>query len=328
MVISRTPFRISLFGGGTDFPVWYEEHSGAVISATIDKYCYVMARYLVPIFDCRYRIRYTLQELVDRVEDIRHPSVRECLKFLGIEEGLEIQHNTDLSAGIGMGSSSSFTVGLLNVLYALNGGMISKHQLTLDAIYVEQDIIGESVGDQDQTAAAYGGFNYIWFGGNQKVTVQPMTIGTENIRFLESHLMLFFTGFTRDSAELSKALIEETPNKVQELSLLSEIRNEAFQVLNVSPIDITRLGVLLDESWRVKSGLTKKITNERIDELYKVARDNGALGGKITGAGGGGCMLFLVRPYDRIRVREALKSIVEIPFKFEYEGSKIIYCAS
>lgn len=327
MVISRTPFRISLFGGGTDFPVWYKEHSGAVISTTIDKYCYVTARYLVPIFDARYRIRYTSREEVDHIDQIRHPSVRECLKFLDIEEGIEIQHNTDLSSGIGMGSSSSFTVGLLNALYALNGKMISKHQLALDAIHVEADLIGESVGDQDQTAASYGGFNYIQFGGNQRISVQPMTIGIENIRFLESHLMLFFTGFTRDSAELSKALIEETPNKVQELSSLSEIRDEALQILNSSLIDISRLGVLLDESWRVKSSLTKKITNKRIDDLYELARNSGALGGKITGAGGGGCMLFLVRPYDRDRVRNALKSIVEIPFQFEYEGSKIIYSA-
>jgi len=328
MIISRTPFRISFFGGGTDYPVWYEENGGIVLSTTINKYCYINCRYLPPFFPYNYRIRYSLHEEVQSVSEIKHPSVRECLKFVNLDNrGVEIQHNADVPAMSGLGSSSSFTVGLLNVLCALKGKMITKRQLALDAIHVEQNRIKENVGTQDQTAVAFGGFNKIEFGGEQEITVQPVTICKEKLDLLQRSLMLFFTGFSRKASDIAGEQIKRTPEKKKELETMIGLVEEAVNILNNSKDTLADFGRLLHEQWMIKRSLTSKISSSFIDETYEAAVGDGALGGKLLGAGGGGFMLFFVRPEDQPKVKERLRKLLYVPFSFENLGSQIIYYA-
>ena len=325
MVISRTPFRISFFGGGTDYPAWYKDNGGVVLGATIDKYCYVIVRYLPPFFNYKYRIRYSHREETQTIDEIKHPSVRECLRFLKFDRGVEIQHNADLPAQSGIGSSSAFTVGLLNALYALKEKMVTKRQLALDAIHVEQQRIGESVGSQDQTFAAFGGFNKITFGGEQEVVVQPIIVDHEKLERLQQHFVLFFTGFSRNASEIAAEQISKIPERKKELQAMQHLTEEAINVLccnGASPDDI---GKLLHETWQVKRSLTSKITTSAIDEIYQAGRSAGAVGGKLLGAGGGGFILFLVKPELQPALREKLKKLVYVPFKFEDLGTQIIY---
>ena len=325
MIISRTPFRISFFGGGTDYPVWYRENGGAVLATSINKYCYITARYLPPFFDHKYRIRYLIREEVQNISEIKHPSARECLAFLNFDQGVEIQHNSDLPARIGVGSSSAFTVGLLNTLYALKGKMVTKRQLALEAIHIEQDRIKENVGSQDQTTVAFGGFNKIEFGGEQHIQVQPVTLNTKKLQIFQDHLMLFFTGFSRTASEIAGEQIKKTPEKRKELIRMAEMVDEAVSILNSSNSDITDFGRLMHETWMIKRSLTNKITTPFIDNVYEIAIKVGALGGKLLGAGGGGCILFFVKPEDQPKVKEKLKNLLYVPFKFENLGSQIIY---
>lgn len=327
MIISRTPFRISFFGGGTDYPVWYRENRGAVLATSINKYCYITARYLPPFFDHKYRIRYSKREEVQKISEIKHPSVRECLAFLNFNQGVEIQHNSDLPAGIGVGSSSAFTVGLLNTLYALKGKMVTKRQLALEAIEIEQYRIKENVGSQDQTTAAFGGFNKIEFGGEQRVQVQPITLNAKKLQLFQDHLMLFFTGFTRRASEIAGEQIKKIPEKRKELIRMAEMVDEAVSILNSSNSDITDFGRLMHETWMIKRSLTNKITTPFIDNVYEIAIKVGALGGKLLGAGGGGCILFFVEPKNQSKVKEKLKNLLYVPLKFESLGSQIIYYA-
>lgn len=323
MIISRTPFRMSFFGGGTDYQGWFDDNKGAVLATTIDKYCYITCRYLPPFFDHKSRIIYSVTEHVKSVADIDHPSVREVLRFLNIHEGIEIHHDGDLPARTGLGSSSAFTVGLLNSLYALKGQMVTKERLAKEAIYVEQEMIKESVGCQDQMLAAYGGFNYIEFGGTNHLTVQPVTMPVEKVNMLQDHLMLFFTGFSRTASEIAQHQIKNIPNKKQELLRMYEMVQEAVSILNGN--DILAFGRLLDESWKLKRSLSEKVSNEHIDEIYEAARRSGAIGGKLLGAGGGGFVLLFVEPSKKPKVREALKTLLEIPIKFENLGTQIIF---
>ena len=328
MIISRTPFRISFFGGGTDYPVFYEENGGAVISTTMNKYSYVTCRYLPPFFDYKYRIRYTIREETQSISEIKHPSVRECLDFMNLgNRGVEIQHNADLPAMSGLGSSSAFTVGLLNALYALKGQMMSKRQVALDAIHIEQDRIKENVGSQDQTTTAFGGFNKIEFGGSQKITVYPITVNQEKIDSLQSHLMLFFTGFPRNASDIAGEQIRKTPEKKRELKAMMDMVEEALGILNDRLDRLTDFGKLLHETWKIKRSLTTYITNSNIDEVYDAAMAAGALGGKLLGAGGGGFMLFFVKPELQRKVKEKLGKLLCVPFRFESSGSQIIYYA-
>ncbi len=324
MIISRTPFRISFFGGGTDYPVWYEENGGAVLSTTINKYCYITTRYLPPFFDYNYRIRYTLREETQSISEIKHPSVRECLKFLGINNGIEMVHAADLPALSGIGSSSAFTVGFLNSLYALKGQMITKRQLALDAIHVEQDLIKENVGSQDQTAAAFGGFNKIDFGGKEKILVQPITINEEKLTLLQNHLMLFFTGFSRNASSIAGEQIKQTPSKDKELRIMRKMVDEAIDILNGNPERIQDFGKLLHETWMLKRSLTRLISNSEIDNIYNTAIRAGALGGKLCGAGGGGFILFFVPPEKQDNVKKSL-NLLHVPFRFENLGSQIVF---
>ena len=328
MIISRTPFRISFFGGGTDYPVWYRENKGAVLATSINKYCYITARYLPPFFDYKYRIRYSEREEVQNISEIKHPSARECLAFLNFDRcGVEIQHNSDLPARIGLGSSSAFTVGLLNTLYALKGKMVTKRQLALEAIDIEQDRIKENVGSQDQTTAAFGGFNKIEFGGVQHIQVQPVTLNAKKLQLFQDHLMLFFTGFARTASEIAGEQIKKTPEKKNELKRMEEMVDEAISIINGSSSDITDFGRLMCETWMIKRSLTNKITTPFIDNIYETAIKAGALGGKLLGAGGGGCILFFVEPKNQSKVKEKLKNLLYVPFKFESLGSQIIYYA-
>lgn len=324
MIISRTPFRISFFGGGTDYPVWYRDNCGAVLSTTIDKYCYITCRYLPPFFEHRYRIIYSFMEQVRDVSEIKHPAVKGCLGFLNVKDGIEIHHDGDLPARTGIGSSSAFTVGLLNSLYALKGIMVTKERLAKDAIHVEQNILKENVGSQDQIASAYGGLNLIEFDGNQHFHVYPVTINEQRINEFHSHLMLFFTGFSRNASDVAVEQIKKTPRRSKELGIMHQIVRRALSIIN-SRTNILELGKLLNENWHIKRSLTKKISTAEIDEIYTAARRAGALGGKLLGAGGGGFILFFVRPGDQKKVRERLKHLLYVPFKFENSGSQIIF---
>lgn len=325
MVISRTPFRISFFGGGTDYPIWYRQHGGSVISTTINKYCYLSCRFLPPFFDYNYRVRYYYNELVNTVEDIQHPSVRSCIQKLNIERGLDIVHNADLPAQSGLGSSSTFTVGLLHALRALEHYMPTKRELALDALSVEQDLLKENVGSQDQTAAAFGGLNRIRFGGPQEISVEQIILPPERIAELQGNLLLFFTGFTRNADTVAAEQIKSTPKKGTELTRMMEIVNHAQEILMSRSEPIDSFGRLMDEQWQLKRSLTPLISNGHIDEIYRVARENGALGGKLLGAGSGGFIIFYANPEHHKSIKQALSSFLHVPFRFEYTGSQIVY---
>lgn len=328
MIISRTPLRISFFGGGTDYPAFYEENGGAVLSTAINKYSYVICRNLPPFFDYKYRIRYSEIEETQTISEIRHPSVRECLNYMSFNDSrVEIQHNADLPAMAGLGSSSAFTVGLLNALYALKGQLTTKRQLALEAIHVEQELIKENVGSQDQTAAAFGGLNKIEFGGKRKIWVQPITLEQGKLDYLQNHLMLLFTGFPRQASEIAAAQIKRTPEKTKELTAMMEMVEEAVEILNGNQNGYADFGKLLHESWMVKRSLTERVSSPEIDEIYQAAREAGALGGKLLGAGGGGFMLFFARPDIQSKIREKLNKLLYVPFNFHDLGSQIVYYA-
>jgi len=325
MIISRTPFRISFFGGGTDYPGWYREHGGMVISTSVDKYCYVTCRFLPPFFKFKHRIRYYVKEEVNTIDQIKHPSVRECLRFMKIRDGVEIVHNADLPARSGLGSSSTFTVGLLHALHTLKNQMPTKRDLALQAIHVEQDMIKENVGSQDQVIAAFGGFNKIIFGGVQEITVAPIVIDPGKLKILQESLMLFFTGFPRNAHEVAAAQIKNINEKKLDLGKMKEIVDEALSIL-ISPRDnLDDFGRLLHEQWQIKRTLTGLITNSHIDNIYETALRAGSSGGKLLGAGGGGFILFYVKPQLQQRVKKALKQLLHIPFYFEHLGSQIVY---
>ncbi len=325
MIITRTPLRISFFGGGTDIPAFYREHGGEVISTTIDKYLYITCRNMPPFWDYKHRLVYgSNTELVSGIDEIDHPSIRETFRFLNIDHGIEMHYNTDIPARSGIGSSSSFTVGLLNALNGLEGRMKSKYELMRDSIHVEQDMIKEAVGSQDQTAAAYGGFNHIVFRRDGGIEVHPMTISEQRVAELNRHLLLVFTGFQRFAKNIEKGKIENIGRNTGNLLEMKKYVGQAIDILNSSE-DICEFGTLLNETWQKKKLLSDKVTDERIDQMYQLALDNGAIGGKLLGAGGGGFMLFFVRPEDRNRLKEAVKSYVRVPFSFENTGSQVIY---
>ncbi len=323
MIISRTPFRISFFGGGTDYQNWYREHGGAVLVTTIDKYCYISSRFLPPFFEHKTRIAWSQIEQVKSHDEIKHPAVNAALKYLEIEEGLEIHHDGDIPARTGLGSSSSFTVGLLHSLYALKRKMPTKSQLALEAIHIERNIVKEIGGIQDQVATAFGGFNRISFSGNNDFHVQPIIMDRDRLTEFRAHLMLYFTGFSRFSSDIAEKQVEGMSRKRNELFKIREMVDEAVSILTGGE-DLCEFGKLLDESWKVKKTLSGKISNPTVDEIYRVAVGAGVLGGKLLGAGGGGFMLFFARPESHARIRERLKGLLRVPFDFETMGSQII----
>ncbi len=324
MIISRTPFRVSFFGGGTDYPAWTRAHPGAVLAATINKYCYITCRWLPPFFEYRSRILYSQVELARTNAEIRHPAVRETLRHLGIEEGVEIHHDGDLPARTGLGSSSTFTVGLLHALHGLRGVMPSKMDLALGAIHVEQERIGETVGMQDQVLAAHGGLNRIDFLPGRPILVSPVLVPAERLEAFQDHLMLLFTGFTRTASEVAADVVARIPSREAELRRMLELLEEASRVLHGTG-DLADFGRLLDESWTLKRSLSERVSTREVDAVYAKARAAGALGGKLLGAGGGGFMLLFARPGDHERIRRALPGFLHVPFRFEFLGSQIIF---
>jgi D-glycero-alpha-D-manno-heptose-7-phosphate kinase len=324
MIICRTPTRISFFGGGTDYPKWYLENGGEVLSTTINKYSYITIRHLPKFFDYKYRIRYYKTEETQTVEEIQHPSVRECARFLDLNEGFEIAHNSDLPAGSGLGSSSTFTVGMLHAIHALQNYMPTKRELALNAIHVEQQLIGEAVGSQDQVAAAWGGFNKISFSSENTFELDPIIMEKDRLVELQSKLLLCFTGFARSAPEIALHQIKETSSRHKELSEMQSLTKEAFSILrSKAPID--DFGGLLDTQWKIKKSLTNKISNPLIDEIYSAGINAGASGGKLLGAGGGGFMLFYAHPSKHQSIKASLKEKLFVPFRFENTGSKIVY---
>ncbi len=324
MIISRTPFRISFFGGGTDYPDWYRTHGGAVLATTIDKYCYLSCRFLPPFFEHRFRVVYSKIENCQTIDEISHQAVREVLRFLNLNRGVEIHHDGDLPARSGMGSSSSFTVGLLHALYALKGYIPSKQKLAEESIIIEQDRLKESVGSQDQIATAYGGLNHIQFLPSGEFSVQPMTLPKERIAEFNSYLMLFFTGIKRTASDIAKSYTLDMEKKEKEIRLLKDLVTESMSILN-SNQDLAELGRLMHEGWQAKKNLSAKVTNIHVENIYEQALRAGALGGKLLGAGGGGFILLFVNPGNRKKVEERLKNLIHVPFKFEFRGSQIIF---
>jgi D-glycero-alpha-D-manno-heptose-7-phosphate kinase len=324
MIISRTPFRISFFGGGTDYPSWYLKHGGSVLSTSIDKYCYITCRVLPPFFEHRLRVVYGKIETCQSVDEIEHPAVREVLRFLRLEQGLEIHHDGDLPARSGMGSSSSFIVGLLHALYAHKGVMPSRKQLATESIKIEQDIIKEIVGSQDQVCAAYGGLNRITFSTNGEIGIQPLTLSIAKVRELDSHLMLFYTGIKRTASDVAQSYVKDIDSRRELLEQIQKMADEGISILQ-SNSSIYEFGILLHKAWMLKKSLGADISNGYVDELYQRACKAGAIGGKITGAGGGGFLLLFVPPLAQRKVREALSEKIHVPFRFESSGSQIIF---
>lgn len=323
MIITRTPFRISFFGGGTDYPAWFEQNSGSVLATTINKYCYISCRYLPPFFDHKHRIVYSKIETVKDVEEIQHPVVRAALRYMNIEEGLEIHHDGDLPSRTGLGSSSSFTVGMLNTLYALKGEMVSKDRLAAEAIHMERDILKESVGSQDQVLAALGGFKRIDFHPDHSISETPVILNPEKQKDLERHIMLFYTGISRFASQVAEKKIQSIPGKNRELRIMHQMVGQAMDILtNGQPL--SEFGELLNESWKLKRSLAQGITTPLVDEIYNAAMEAGALGGKLLGAGGGGFVLIFARPEDQPKIRERLRGLLCIPVSFEAEGSQVI----
>lgn len=324
MIISRTPFRVSFFGGGTDYPTWYLKYGGSVLCSSINKYCYITCRVLPPFFEHRLRVIYSKMEMCKNYEEIQHPAVREVMRFLKIDKGLEIHHDGDLPARSGMGSSSSFVVGLLHSLYALQGIMPNKRQLALESIHIEQNMIKETVGSQDQVCVACGGLNQITFSVDGGIEIKPLTLSKSRIEELNFHLMLFYTGIKRTASDIAKTYANNVDVKYHVLSKMRGMVDEGISILQ-SNCPIAKFGELLHESWMLKKELSSKVSNSAVDKLYEQALRCGAIGGKITGAGGGGFMLLFVPPSAQNKVRAAFSEQIYVPFQFEFNGSQIVF---
>ena len=324
MIISRTPHRISFFGGGTDYPDYYLKHGGKVLGTAIDKYCYLSVRRLPPFFEHKHRIVYSMIENVKGIGEIIHPAVRETLRYLKINYGVSIHHDGDIPARSGMGSSSSFTVGLLNTMYALEGKRVSKEELTKEAICVEQELIKENVGSQDQTFAAHGGFNLIEFSVSGEISVIPVIVKPDRLKDLEKCLILVFTGLSRVASVVAGDKIKNIPNNTDYLSQMQSLVDDAYKIIMSPNKNLCEFGELLNETWRLKQELSNEVSNSQIEELYDIVLKSGGVGGKLCGAGGGGFMLFFVEPENKAKVIKALKNYLLVPFNFDFVGSKII----
>lgn len=325
MIITKTPFRMSFFGGGTDFPGFYNEYGGSVISTTFDKYCYVNVRHLPRFFEYKTILAYSKMEYVSNYDEIEHPAIREAMKMLDMHE-LRVSYDADLPARSGLGTSSSFAVGMLSAFYALKGKYADKRKLADDAIYLERVLCNESGGVQDQIAASFGGLNRIKFyeGGYD---VNPIIISNERKQDLNDNLMLFFTGFSRFSSDIQVGTQKALKDKTNELKEMLSLVDDAEKILT-SKTDMSEFGRLLDHTWKLKRGITSSISTDSIDALYNKAKEAGAIGGKLLGAGGGGFLLFYVEKDKQDFVKKAMDSLLYVPFEFENAGTSIIYYAA
>lgn len=322
MIISKTPFRISFFGGGTDFPQWFEENGGAVLSCSIDKYCYISLRKLPPFFSHKHRIVYSDIELCESTNEIKHPSVKACLKFLNVSDGMEIHYDGDLPSRSGLGSSSSFTVGLINALKAHQGQMVSHQKLADLAIHIERNVIGEAGGLQDQIAAAFGGLNHVEFSRNGYY-LTPVILGQKKKEELENSLCLFFTGKSRIAEEIEKTKLKQISDRKSFYQEIQGLTKRGLDVLQAPTFSAKNFGELLHEGWKLKKSLARDVTNTQLDEIYDQAILNGAIGGKLLGAGGGGFFLFCVENYQKARLIESMPNLLHVPFRIEYSGAQI-----
>ena len=323
MIITRTPFRMSFFGGGTDFESYFKEHGGAVLSTTFDKYCYVSVRHLPRFFDYWNEIIYSKIERVQHTDEIMHPAVRNAMKMKDMHE-LRLSYDADLPARSGLGTSSSFAVGMLNAFSALKGKKLSKRQLADEAIYLERVLCNESGGIQDQIAAAFGGLNLISFGADG-YEVRPVDISKDRKDELNDRLMLFFTGFSRFSSDIQQGTVKALKDKYAELKEMTELTFEAERLLRNEDADLNEFGRMLDHTWKLKRGISNGISTGSIDDMYSAGIKAGAFGGKLLGAGGGGFLLFYAEPDRQEAVREAMKELLYIPFRFEQEGTAIVH---
>lgn len=323
MVITQTPFRMSFFGGGTDFPGFYNEHGGAVISTTFDKYCYVNVRHLPPFFEYSTELSYSKIERVKNIDEINHPSIRECMRYLDMRD-IRLTYEADLPAKSGLGTSSSFAVGMLNAFYSLKGKYKSKRELADDAIYLERELCNEAGGVQDQIAVAFGGFNRIDFSADG-YQVTPVVMSNERKEILNDNLMMFFTGFSRFSSDIQTSTQVVLKDKTAQLLEMYSLVDTAQGILTDKNSDLNDFGRLLDHTWKLKRGITTRISTNSLDEIYEKAMSAGALGGKLLGAGGGGFFVFYVEPEKRKSVMQALDKLLYIPFRFEDSGTRVIY---
>jgi D-glycero-alpha-D-manno-heptose-7-phosphate kinase len=328
MIISRTPFRISFFGGGTDYPQWYLNEGGAVLSTTIDKYIYISCRYLPPFFPQRHRIVWSRIESPWTIDEIVHPAIREGLKYLGFDDatgfGLDLHYQGDLPAQSGMGSSSTFSVGLINALTALKREHLGRHELAQKAIKLEREILQETGGVQDQVAAAFGGLNHIEFTRSGEILVQPVLLKNERLAELERSLVLIYSGLSRSSSAVASDIVVNIEAKRQSLSRMHKMVNQAIEILSGTG-PLADFGALMHDAWNLKRDLSSRISNDSINAIYEKAREAGSIGGKLLGAGESGFMLFFVPPPQRQQVLSALSGYLHVPFRFSRQGSSIVY---
>ena len=322
MLISKTPFRMSFFGGGTDVKEYYEQYGGAVLSTTFDKYCYIIMRYRPPFFESKGKMSYRKIEEFNNPEEIEHPVVREILKKYGIND-LQIVYDADLPARSGLGTSSAFSVGLLNALHSIRGEFIDKMSLAEEAVYVERVLCKEAGGVQDQLACSFGGLNKFTF-NEDGFDVTPIIMTRERKALLNESLLLFFTGFVRYSADILKDQVKNTKSKTKQLNEMRKLVDDGVNILTDNG-DLNDFGRLLDYTWQLKKSLSGRISNSALDDIYDRARNAGALGGKVLGAGGGGFVLFFVSPDKRQKLIQALHPLMHVPFKFETGGTRVIY---
>lgn len=324
MIISRTPFRVSLFGGGTDYPAWFRDNGGAVLGTAIDKHCYLTIRCLPPFFEHRHRIVYSKVELVQSSDQIEHPVVRTVFEMMPPKTGLELHYDADLPARAGLGSSSAFTVGLLHAMKALDGKMASKKELSDLAIHVEQERLKEHVGCQDQIWAAHGGFNRIDFKPDGAYSITPATLTGDRRTHLQGSMLLLFTGFSRYASEIAKDQIDRIGENNRQLTTMRAMVEEAWAILSDEHDPVPALGNLLNDSWRLKRALSDGVSNPEIDALYDLGISCGAYGGKLLGAGGGGFLFFLASPEAQNKIREKLPEHIHVTVGFDSVGSSII----
>ncbi|MBQ9850064.1 MAG: kinase [Clostridia bacterium] len=322
MIISKTPVRMSFFGGGTDFPEFYREHGGAVISTTFDKYCHVNVRELPDLFGYKTQLSYAQTERVNSVDEIKHPAIRNAMKWLGLER-IALNYDADVPSKTGLGTSSSFSVGMLNAFYTMQGISKTRRELADDAIYLERVLCGEAGGIQDQIAAAFGGFNRIDFSADG-YSVRPLEIPEERKQRLNSNLLMFFTGLSRYSFEIQETTREAMSRKKNELTEMLKMVDAAEKILIDPKCPLGDFGRLLNETWLLKRSISSKISTDYIDECYEKAMNAGALGGKLLGAGGGGCLLFYVPEENHESVRRVFSGMHEVRFRFENDGTQII----
>ncbi len=323
MIITQTPFRMSFFGGGTDFSGFYNEHGGAVISTTFDKYCYVTVRHLPPFFDYKTHVTYSREEKINNLSEMQHPAIRNAMEWLDMHD-IRLTYESDLPARSGLGTSSSFAVGMLSAFYALKGQYADKRKLADDAIYLERTLCKEAGGIQDQIAASFGGMNRINFSADG-YTVHPVIINPERKKLLNEHLMLFFTGFSRFSSDIQKGTEKSMKDKTQQLIEMYKLVDDAEKILTDKNTSLDEFGKLLDYTWQLKRGISSGISTDSIDEQYERAKKAGALGGKLLGAGGGGFLLFYVPKDKQADVKKALAGQMYVPFSFENDGTKVIH---